>query len=368
MTISLRDAFDHRVADYDGSLVWNSEQDCLLRALENTGVIVELVFGAQSAAIAMAALRAVVAEKDCNIDELRAGQGLELDWRAVEFETEKLGTWPVLFEEVRILLGFAELGIFAPWDHAGQADLSPLQASLLQKGDDVSSWVRDVTDRIEQVLRLAPAPEGLKYNPYSDLELVVAKARARLKYDEGTPLLPQDLASLSNVSLKRIQNAAYEKTDSSPVFDKSGFVTPDSAREWLQRKGFRFSLWPAIARLAPLGADWGTDVEVEAEVMVNDDELVAEPETERDYVFLPVAADQSRFWPEVRTAEGYQIGRKGEERTEPDYFTALEMLSRQPRPYWRRPNSAGHWSIVSGQSWERIPRNTVEAQLRSLND
>lgn len=368
MTISLRDAFDHRFADYDGSLVWNSEQDCLLRALENTGVIVELVFGARTAAISMAALRAVVAERDCNIDELRAGQGLELDWRGVEFVTETLGCWPALFEEVRVLLGFAELGIYAPWDHAGETDLPPLQASLLQKGEDVGGWVRDVTERIETVLQLAPVPEGRKYDPYSDLEMVVAKARARLKYDEGAPLLPQDLAVLSGVSLKRIQNAAYEKTDSSPVFHKSGFVTADSAREWLQRKGFRFSIWPVIAAVAPLGVDWGRDVEVEAEVMVNDEDLVAEPETERDYVFIPVAADQSRFWPEVRTADGYQIGRKGEERTEPDYFTALEMLSRQSRPYWRRPNNLGHWGIVSGQSWERIPRSLLEAQLRSLAD
>lgn len=367
MTIFLRDAFDERMAEFDSSLVWNSEQDCVLRALENTGEIVELALGSRTAAIAMAALRAVVAERHCNIEELRAGQGLELDWRRVEFLTEDLGNWPLLFEEIRVLLGFAELGIFAPWDRAGRTDLAAWQVSLLEQGQDVGGWVRDLTGRIERLLQLAPVPASRERYPYSDLEMVVAKALARLKYDEGTPLLPQELAVLSGVSQKRIQNAAYEKTDTSPVFDKNGTVTADSAREWLQRKGFRFSIWPAIAALGPLGADWGRDVEVDAEAVVNDD-LVAEPETEGDYVFIPVAADQSRFWPEVRRADGYQIGRKGEERTEPDYFKALEMLSRQPRPYWRRPNSAGNWGIVSGQGWERVRRDALEGQLRALAD
>jgi hypothetical protein len=367
LTISLRDTFDERMSEFDTSLVWNSEQDCVLRALKNTGEIVELAFGNRTAAIAMAALRAIVSDRDCSLEDLRTGEGLQLDWRGVELRTEDLGAWPLLFEEIRVLLGFAELGIFAPWDRAGRTDLAAWQVLLLDQGRDVGGWVRDLAGRIEQLLQLAPVPAGQTSNPYSDLEMVVAKALARLKYDEGTPLLPQDLAVLSGVSQKRIQNAAYEKTDTSPVFDKNGAVTTDSAREWLQRKGFRFSIWPAIAALAPLGADWGRDVEVDAEAVVNDD-LVAEPATEGDYVFIPVAADQSRFWPDVRRADGYQIGRKGEERTEPDYFKALEMLSRQPRPYWRRPNSAGNWGIVSGKGWERVRRDALEGQLRALAD
>jgi hypothetical protein len=360
MTLSLRDVFDERMSEFDTRLVWNTEQDCVLRTLKNTGEIVELAFGPRTAAIAMAALRAVVADSDCDLEARRAGEGLELDWRSVQFVTEELSAWPVLFEEIRVLLGFAELGIFTPWDRAGRADLAPLQMELLEQGEDVGGWVRDLTGRIEQLLQLAPIPG--EASPYSDLEMVVAKALARLKYDEGARLMPQDLADLSGVSLKRIQNAAYEKTDTSPVFDKNGFVTPDSAREWLQRKGFRFSIWPDIAALVPLGADWGREVEVDAEAVVNDD-LVAEAAIEGDYLFIPVAADQSRFGPELRTAEGYRIGRKGEERTEPDYFRALEFLSRQSRPYWRRPNSAGNWGIVSGQGWERIRRDALDAQL-----
>src|SRR5690606_20141909 len=119
MTISLRDAFDERMSEFDSSLVWNSEQDCVLRALENTGEIVELAFGNRTAAIAMAALRAIVSDRDCSLEDLRTGEGLQLDWRGVEFVAEDLGTWPLLFEEIRVLLGFAELGIFAPWDRAG---------------------------------------------------------------------------------------------------------------------------------------------------------------------------------------------------------------------------------------------------------
>lgn len=367
MTISLRDAFDERMSEYDTHLVWNTEQDCLLRTLENTGEILETAFGTRTAAIAMAALRAAVADNSCDVAALREGRGLELDWRKVDFDTEKLADWPVLFHEIRALLGFAELGIFTPWDRAGGTGLVPWQVSLLERGADVEGWVQDLTGRIEQILKLAPVPAGVERNPYSDLEMVVAKARARLKYDEGTPLSPQDLAILSGVTLKRIQNAAYEKTDTSPVFDKNGTVTPDSAREWLQRKGFRFSIWPSIAALAPLGAEWGRDVEVDPEAVVNDD-LEAEAETEFDYVFIPVAADQSRFWPDLRNGNGYRIGRKGEEQTEPDYFKALELLSRQPRPYWRRPNSAGNWGIVSGQGWERVRRDALESQLRSLAD
>lgn len=360
--VTLSEIFERRMSTFTLEMVWNEEQDCILRALENTGEIISVAFGARQAAIAMAALRTLLADQPCHVEELRTGKGLDLDWRNVPYATENINRWPMFFEEIRVLLGFAALGIFVPWDLIGRESLSEEQERLIRLGDDIPAWIGDLTSRIQRVFDLAPEHDGA---PYDRLYRIKHQASARLKYDQGGQLTPQELADLSGVSLKRIQNASYEGGEGAPAFDKKGNVTPDSAREWLARKSFTFSIWQEIAALAPLSSDWGRDVAVDPEAIINDGLDEEELEQEDDYLFVPVATDQSRFLPKLRRPNGYIIGPKDAQQYEPDYFKALANLARQSTPRWRRPNEAGNWGTVSARDWIRLSRSALEAQVKA---
>jgi hypothetical protein len=363
--ISLRDVFEWRASVFDADLVWNQEQDCVLNALDNTGEIISIVFGEREAAVSMAALRAILSGKPCDLQALQAGEGLVLDWRKVDFCAESLWNWPFFFEEVRALFGFAELGIFAPWDDLGRDSIREPMARLIALSEDLPAWIQSMSDRIGRIAELAPEPGNLAIYHY--LMRARYKALARLKFDEGAQLTADELAILSDVTTKRVQNASYEKTAGSPVIDKNGLVTRDSTREWLTRKNYRFSIWQAVAPLLRDGPDWGRDVPAAPEDIVNDG-LEDEDEQEEEFVFVPVAADQSRFWPNLLRNGKYTIGAKGREEPESDYFKALERLARMPTPHWRRPNEGGNWGIVAGRSWERVRRRMLETELPKARD
>lgn len=71
-------------------------------------------------------------------------------------------------------------------------------------------------------------------------------------------------------------------------------------------------------------------------------------------VLVPVANDGSWFGPHLQKSSGFSIGKKGQERVVLSFEEALENLTKMPTPYWRRPNKAGNWGIVSGVRWAMI--------------
>lgn len=68
-------------------------------------------------------------------------------------------------------------------------------------------------------------------------------------------------------------------------------------------------------------------------------------------LLVPKAKDGSIFSPKLKSAGGFTVGRKGDERKIADYAQALAYLRAQPSAYWRRPNEKGNWGIVTGVRW-----------------
>lgn len=170
----------------------------------------------------------------------------------------------------------------------------------------------------------------------------ILAARGRLAVDGNQPMTVHELAALSGVAPKRVQNAIYAKSDQAPVVDEDGLITPASARQWLDAKGFLPSLWQ----------DWSGNEYL-------DDAAQVETQVEKDdFVFVPEASDGSLFSPNG-CARGsgddryYTIGEKGTERTVVTYEEALEELTRMVTPSWRRPNSSGNWGVVRAERWRR---------------
>jgi hypothetical protein len=158
---------------------------------------------------------------------------------------------------------------------------------------------------------------------------------------------PEQLAALAEVSLKSIKNLLAPKDGASDFkLDTNGEISRSAALLWLNgRSGFRSSLWQtdeAVRRFEPRH----------------------EPAL-GEVVFVPVAKDGSWFDPVTcRNQRGFTIGPKGAEIPVEDYGEALAQLARMPTPYWRRPNGAGNWGIVSGATWQRREIAEIE-QLRS---
>ena len=89
-----------------------------------------------------------------------------------------------------------------------------------------------------------------------------------------------------------------------------------------------------------------------------------QPEVEGEIFLVPFASDGSEFHPQTCfRGGGYTIGPKGAEKKIVDgYRKALERLARMRRaPYWRRPNSAGNWGIVTAEGFR--PRTAAELGL-----
>lgn len=135
-------------------------------------------------------------------------------------------------------------------------------------------------------------------------------------------LTTYELSLLSRMSIQAVRND-FQKPDA-PLTTKtnSGLVTlaPEDACSWLQRRrGFR---------------------DTYSSEMVGDSLLV------------PQARDASFFGPHCKQLNGYKIGKKGEETYVENFTEALDILSRMPKPYWRRPSpTSGVPGIVSGATW-----------------
>jgi hypothetical protein len=169
------------------------------------------------------------------------------------------------------------------------------------------------------------------------LKTTVSAAEARLSLDRGDAITPEQLASLAQVKLKSIKNLLAPSSGSDVSLDADGRIAAPVALAWLKgRDGFRCSIWRE-------------DLDC-----VGSEKRPAILEDLGEVVFVPQTRDGSWFDPRTcRRAGCYTIGPKGGEQKVDDYFEAVRRLSGMPVPYWRRPNSAGNWSIVAGTAWIR---------------
>jgi hypothetical protein len=174
----------------------------------------------------------------------------------------------------------------------------------------------------------------------ADIDRTLLAARGRCPLDEGIGLFPDQLAALVRLGQKSMRNALAPSSGSSLEM-KDGIITAASALKWLSARGdFKTSVWrKASTSHSPGQAAQALSGEI---------------------FCVPFASDNSEFDPAKCFRNGnYSVGPKGAERTFTDYRQALDALARmKPAAYWRRPNSAGNWGIVTAAGFR--PRTAEE--------
>ena len=170
----------------------------------------------------------------------------------------------------------------------------------------------------------------------SEYRRLFAAAQTRVAIDTGARVPVDGLPVLAGISESRMRNIAKRSADAILPVDDDRTVAHDRAKAWLEDQE-RF--------LQTVTSDHGHEAEL-SEI--------------RDPVFVPVAADGTRFEGSLRRDRGFQIGPKGDETWVADFDEALERLTHMPVPCWRRPSDgSGRMGIVRATHWERVPRETV---------
>ena len=75
-------------------------------------------------------------------------------------------------------------------------------------------------------------------------------------------------------------------------------------------------------------------------------------------VTVPFAADGTCFNPSLKRKRTgrFTVGAKGHLVDHDTFEAALECLGAMKQPYWLRPNSLGHWGIVTAVRWGTLPK------------
>lgn len=181
------------------------------------------------------------------------------------------------------------------------------------------------------LLRLWPDLAREVETAETDFKRLVAASRSRIALDTGTRVPAEGLSVLAGVSDSRMRSIAKRSVDAVlPVGDDRA-VPHDRAKAWLDDQD---SFLPTVT------SDFGHAEEAQE---------ITDP------IFVPVAADGSRFDTSLRRAQGYQVGPKGAEIWVLQYDAALAMLARMPVACWRRPSEgSGRYGIVRASHWERV--------------
>ncbi len=340
--ITLRDAFAERLQNFQLTYEWEAAS-AALQLVPQAAEIVTVVYGDDAGRkIASEILRIAGVN---NEDDAYA-------WREAVSAIDPTETNSPFLEDLHELTAFARFGIFTVWESLGCKGESFWAKKSIRPAADVPEAVMRVCDRIRILLDLVPDGE----KKASELAVLRDMALARLAYDAGDLLTVHQLAALSDVTVKRVQNAVYADKKA-PMVDAENRVTREGCDRWLADRDYQPSIWQQVQGLGELKQDWGLDVILET---------IGENPLYDDFVFVPVADDGSVFRPALKRerVQHFSIGAKGAEETVEDFDEALKKLSRMAVPHWRRPNASGNWGIVSGQSWKRIRRVELEALPR----
>jgi hypothetical protein len=307
----------------------------------------------------MTALQKIIAHgarpwKWSDLDQVKPDADWRRTWR--EIDGWEASSTPPFLDELHDLNAFGNYGIFPTWAFAGSAELEQERAAhlrcRLEALRDAPAWIEGVCMKIDLFERIAPRDAEGKTSLDALLQ-TRDRARARVKLDQGRSISINEVALLSGVSLKRVQNAVYAKTDEAPIVDKNGLVSPEASEGWLAARDYMPSIWRQVGELYPLQEGWGEDVEFAA---------VEQAESVEDFIFLPVANDGTMFTPGLRRKSDnrFVIGPKGNERPFDSFEEALAELHKMDTPRWRRPNpQSGLAGIVSGQGWKRVRKSEL---------
>lgn len=245
-------------------------------------------------------------------------------WRALWEEHDATGVSETM--TCQIILA---LHAFAFWG------LRPDLSSFSPDADaNIAFAIEHCISRLREMLD--SAPQGWAHQ--DEIERTVLGAEARIRLDTGRDVTPEQLSALAGISLKSMKNLLAPKSGSADLrLNGNGEIARSEAALWIEaRSDFKSSVWNEEIR------------------KTSDCDDEADNHTLDDVVFVPIAKDGSWFDPVTcRSNRGYTIGPKGSEQPVSDYHEALQQLARMKTPYWRRPNAAGNWGLVAGNSWQR---------------
>lgn len=216
---------------------------------------------------------------------------------------------------------------------------------------DVCGRSADVREAIEEMVAafrtfVDSIPSG--WGEIKGVRKVALASEARILIDTGQSVSPEQLASLSGLSFRSLQNLLAKKGGSLRA-NTDGRVAADAALEWLlARPDFKDSVW------------MDSDREVD-----DPEDDVHEGDALGEFLFVPIAADGTAFVPEYHRGGGYTVGLKGEEQRFDNYREALDYVASMTRPAWRRPNDKGNWGIVRADRWERRSAVSLGLEARS---
>jgi hypothetical protein len=215
---------------------------------------------------------------------------------------------------------------------------------LSPRADGEPASLDDIWKIIDEV-SIAIRDSAQALSPSGDFAQTLLAATGRFALDEGRDIAPEELAALARIGVKSMRNAMTPSSGSGLV-SKNGLISASSALTWLTARGdFKTSIW---GRDVPRSENYEPVRPVEGEIL-----------------WVPFASDGSDFHPDLcRRDDLYVVGPKGAEESIRDYKKALERLARmRPAAYWRRPNAAGNWVIVTAAGFN--PRTPKELGLAS---
>lgn len=328
------------------------ETDTFARSLVTVGDMVEVGFGADKAAQIMSALEQIITSVT-QPDNLKLSADAGWRERFLDINVAADTPFPLTLQRAQDLNAFAYFGILASWNGIKDGQTAPgLEDTLV----DVPSYIEDTIAILDRFISLFG--KGAETWGFSVIERTMLAARARLKIDQDEPMTVHELAAISQVVTKRLQNAMYAKSDEAPITNKDGLITPASAHRWLEARQYLPSLWQSFIANRAWEHNLGDQASAQAPC-----EFIKT----NDFLFVPEAVDGSVFGPEscYHGSDGvkhYTIGEKQAERTFDNYDDALSALTGMVTPRWRRPNNRGNFGIVRAERWRRVSR----AELASL--
>lgn len=351
MSSSIKAEFEDRWWQFCDSTT-EEEVDTFYRSLVTVGEMVEASFGPEIAASTMAALEQVIARTSLErpLTTLQLPDPAPTNWRE-EWEGKNASTefFSVPMIRARDLSAFAGYGILGSWPRNRGDDPIPGTETNLT---DVPRYIEETIAMLEKFMSLFG--HGAPTWAFKDIEKMILAARARLKIDHDEPMTVHELAAVTGVETKRLQNAMYAKSEQAPIANADGLISPASAERWLAARNYRRSIWREfIAQRCWEGSDHEETVDAVADVVETD-----------EFVFIPEAADGTVFGPLScgRGSNGsnrYTVGEKGNEQIFDSYDEALAALISMITPRWRRPNSNGNFGIVRAERWRRVSRSEL---------
>lgn len=338
--------FETRLNDFQEQYDWE-EPNGLLRSFTVVGKLLEIVFDTVTAARGMQAMRLVTnADPAKPIDWAKLEEQAPTNWSESwgDLDAFNDSSWPPLMENAHNLNAFAYFGILPTWPLSStDKNSDPFQ--------DIPAYVGSVVRQLNRFVQLLPT--ALPLDGIEMIERTCLAAIGRLKIDSNEPLSVHELAAVTQVTSKRLQNAMYAKSADAPIANKDGTIPAAAAQRWLDARDYKPSIWREF--IACRGWEGGSDAFVPA---------AAENEV-GDFLFVPEARDGTVFSPIACKRGGkdgmpyYTVGAKDAQANYEDYEKALAALSGMSTPRWRRPNENGNFGIVSAERWRRLTRDEL---------